>query len=98
VNSLLLAERIPRARMLLLGGEGHLLLLDPDSAAHPVIEDFLAAEELAESDARAATVTVDRAMVAAALRAQPVMPHPVWALNAASRALFAAAARARDEW
>jgi poly(3-hydroxyoctanoate) depolymerase len=98
VNSLLLAERIPRARMLLLRGEGHLLLLDPDSAAHPVVADFLSAGELAESDAHAATVTVDRAMVAAALRQQPVLPHPVWALNTATRALFSSAPGRRGEW
>jgi pimeloyl-ACP methyl ester carboxylesterase len=87
VNSLLLAERIPRARMLLAPGEGHLLLLDADSAAPPVIRDFLAAERLEGSPAYAQTVAVDRAMVAAAMPRRP-LPHLVWALNTATRAVY----------
>jgi pimeloyl-ACP methyl ester carboxylesterase len=100
VNSLLLAHRIPRARLFLAAGEGHLLLLDRDSAVHPVIRDFLAADDLPASEAHARTVTVDRAQVEAALRARGVpLPHPVWVLNAATRALFrhAPAPRADDD-
>src|SRR4051812_46285806 len=96
VNSLMLAERIPRARLLLAPGEGHLLLLDPDSAAHPVIRDFVTSEEPATSDAFAATVTVDRARVVAALGEQPFVAHPAWALNAATRALFYRATGSRS--
>jgi poly(3-hydroxyoctanoate) depolymerase len=96
VNSLMLAERIPRARLLLAAGEGHLLLLDPDSAAHPVIRDFVTSEEPATSDAFAATVTVDRARVVAALGEQPFVAHPAWALNAATRALFYRATGSRS--
>jgi poly(3-hydroxyoctanoate) depolymerase len=87
VNSLLLAERIPRARLLLARGEGHLLLLDPDSSAHPLIRDFLLRAEPARSDAFARTVTVDRRMVDAALPRWP-QPHLVWALNTATRGLY----------
>ncbi|HEX2221363.1 MAG TPA: alpha/beta fold hydrolase [Candidatus Limnocylindria bacterium] len=90
VNSMLLAERIPRARLLVAAGEGHLLLLDPDSAAHPVIRDFLASAEPGRSDAFARTVAVDGGMVAAALPRRP-QPHLVWALNAATRALYSRA-------
>ena len=96
VNSLMLAERIPRARLLLARGEGHLLLLDPDSAAHPVIRDFLTGDEPATSPAFARTVTVDRARVVAALREERFVPHPAWALNAATRALFYGATGSRS--
>jgi pimeloyl-ACP methyl ester carboxylesterase len=96
VNSLLLAQRIPRARLLLAPGEGHLLLLDPDSAALPVIGDFLTSEDLAGSAARARTAVVDRSMVAAALRARRAgLPHPAALLNAATRALYAGATGSR---
>ena len=54
--------------------------------------------DLAESDARTVTMTVDRAMVAAALRRAPVLPHPMWALNTATRALFGPAPGPRGEW
>lgn len=87
VNSLLLAERIPHARMLLAHGEGHLLLLDPDSAAHPVIRDFLTSAAPATSEACERTVTVDRRMVEAAMPRRP-QPHLAWALNTAMRALY----------
>ena len=90
VNSLLLAERIPGARLLLAPGEGHLLLLDPDSAAHAVIRDFLTSAEPARSDAFARTVAVHRGMVAAALPRWP-QPHLVGALNGATRALYSRA-------
>jgi poly(3-hydroxyoctanoate) depolymerase len=86
-NSLLLAERIPRARFLRARGEGHLLLLDAESAAYPVIREFLASEDLASSAAVKSTVAVDRAMVQTALPARP-QPHLIWALNTATRAIY----------
>jgi pimeloyl-ACP methyl ester carboxylesterase len=92
VNSLILAERIPHARLLLAPGEGHLLLLDPDSTALPVIRDFLLSEDLATSPVVSRTAVIDRAMVAAALRARPpAVPHLATVLNAATRALYAGA-------
>ena len=90
VNSLMLAERIPRARLLLAPGEGHLLLLDPDSAAHPVIRAFLISADPAGSDAFARTLVVDRRMLDAAIPTRP-QPHLVWALNAATRAFYSRA-------
>jgi poly(3-hydroxyoctanoate) depolymerase len=88
VNSLLLAQRIPRARLQVARGEGHLLLLDPDSAVHPVIRDFLRRDDLRASDAFRRTVEVDEATVRAALREERLpFPHPIWALNTMTRAL-----------
>ena len=89
VNSLLLAQRIPNARLLLAPGEGHLLLLDPDSAAHPVMRDFVRCDDLRASEAYERTVEVDEAMLEAALRAQGrSLPHPVSVLNAVTRAVY----------
>ena len=86
-NALLLANRIPRARLLLAPGEGHLLLLDPDSAAHPAIRDFIRCDDLAGSEACARTIEVDDAMVEAALREERDA-HPVALLNSMTRAFF----------
>ena len=88
-NALLLAHRIPRARLLLAPGEGHLLLLDPDSAAHPAIRDFVRCDELDGSEAYTRSVDVDEAMLEEALREERLPLHPVAALNALTRALFA---------
>jgi pimeloyl-ACP methyl ester carboxylesterase len=49
VNSALLASRIPDARVLVSETEGHLLLMDADSAVPSAIAEFLGAEELAGS-------------------------------------------------
>jgi pimeloyl-ACP methyl ester carboxylesterase len=95
VNSLLLAAAIPRARLLLARGEGHLLLLDPDSAAHPVMRAFIASEDLATSDARRHTVKVRPPMVDAALRASRPQLHAAGLLNAVTRAVYRDGARAR---
>ena len=88
-NAMLLAHRIPHARLLLAPGEGHLLLLDPDSAAHPAIRDFVRCEELDDSEATARTVKVDDAMLEAALSEEGNGAHPVAWLNALTRALYA---------
>ena len=87
-NALLLAQRIPRARLLLAPGEGHLLLLDPDSAAHPAIRDFIRCDDLAGSEACARTIEVDDEMVAAALREERLALHPMAMLNSMTRAIF----------
>ena len=87
-NALLLADRIPRARLLLAPGEGHLLLLDLDSAAHPAIRDFIRCEDLAGSEACARSVEVDETMVEEALREQRGALHLVALLNSMTRALY----------
>lgn len=66
VNSELLASRLPNARLHLVDGWGHYLLLDRGSGAGKAIADFLAAERLEESSTwRAArTVSADEAHAA----------------------------------
>ena len=87
-NALLLAQRIPRARLLLAPGEGHLLLLDPDSAAHPVDPRLRPLRRARGSEAYTRTVEVDEAMLEAALREERVPLHPVAMLNAFTRAIY----------
>lgn len=48
-NSFLLASRIPRARLFVAHGEGHLLLFDDSGAAHDAIGEFLSADAVEES-------------------------------------------------
>jgi hypothetical protein len=44
-NALLLARRLQNVRVLAAPGEGHLLLMDPDSAVLDPIREFLAAAD-----------------------------------------------------
>lgn len=75
-NALLLARRLQNARVLIAADEGHLLLMDPDSAVLEPIHEFLAAVSLDEAkvwqDAKVATDDDVRAAIAATRRqAQP---------------------------
>ncbi|HYH89452.1 MAG TPA: alpha/beta hydrolase, partial [Solirubrobacteraceae bacterium] len=88
-NALLLAERLPAGRLLVAPGEGHLLLLDPQSSALPAIRDFLVSEELADSATWREAVAVTRPMLDAALPAVPAgLPNPVSLMSAGIRAFF----------
>lgn len=86
-NSVLLASRLHRARLLTLAGEGHYLLLDPDSAAGPLIADFLRADRLRDSAtwSEARRVGSDDAIAAAAAH---VVRSPINALNMPFRRVF----------
>lgn len=100
VNSLVLAHRIPRARLMIAPGEGHLLLLDPDSAAHRMVRAFLMSDDLRASEAWERTVKVHRGMVDAALGAGRVqLQNPVWLLNSVARAIYPdGRARSGQDW
>jgi poly(3-hydroxyoctanoate) depolymerase len=50
-NAVLLAGRLPRARVLMAPGEGHLLLMDAASTVLEPIRDFLAADSVEDSAA-----------------------------------------------
>jgi poly(3-hydroxyoctanoate) depolymerase len=75
-NGVQLARLLPTSRLHVLPGEGHLFMWDPDSAAVPLVEDFLTAPAHAESEAWTAGTAVDddatvEAAFAAAKGAQP---------------------------
>jgi pimeloyl-ACP methyl ester carboxylesterase len=80
-NSLLLAHRLPRARLLVAPGEGHLLLFDPKSRALPAIRGFVR-----DGDWGAAEPVVREALDAG-LRVNPAQ-HPLAAVSAGVRALW----------
>jgi pimeloyl-ACP methyl ester carboxylesterase len=84
-NAMLLASRLPRARVLLAPGEGHLLLMDPESAVLEPIRDFLGSEPLDTAsvwtDSR--VVTIEDA--AAAISATPHQIQPWGVLNSILR-------------
>jgi len=80
-NALLLAHRLPDARLLVAAGEGHLLLLDPESRALPAIHDFICDGE------RGDAVEVTKPMLDAELRATGA-PHPLALMSAGVRAFW----------
>ncbi len=75
-NSYMLAHRLPCARLVLAPGEGHLLLMDPDSTALAGIRDFVCAERLEDAPVWRDGAVVDDAQVRAAIAAarSPIQP------------------------
>jgi poly(3-hydroxyoctanoate) depolymerase len=86
-NGTQLARLLPESRLHVLPGEGHLFMWDPESAAIPLLEDFLGADDLAASKAWASGLAVDDdATVDAAFKASlGAQPHRT--LSAAYRRL-----------
>lgn len=84
-NALMLAHRLPQGRAMVVPGEGHLLLMDPDSSAHEPIRGFLAAPSLEDEPAwRDARVVVD-ADVRAAMPPARAQVQPLGAIAALAR-------------
>lgn len=67
-NALLLARHIPRARLFIAPGEGHLLLMDDMSRCLPMIRSFLGAASVRRSCAWREAIVVDDEMLDDALR------------------------------
>lgn len=76
-NGVQLARLLPQSRLHILPDEGHLFMWDPESAAVPVVEDFLRAPSPTESEAwtRGAAVDDDAAVDAAFAAARGAQPH-----------------------
>ena len=70
-NSYLLGRYMPNARLVIVPGEGHLLLMDHDSAALPFIGDFISASTVASSTAWRDGIDVDDEMLERVLAAHP---------------------------
>jgi pimeloyl-ACP methyl ester carboxylesterase len=83
-NALLLAHYIPRARLAVAPGEGHLLLLDDRSRCLPVIRNFLSAATVSRSRVWREAITVDAEMLEDALRGAPPN-HPTALMSALVR-------------
>jgi pimeloyl-ACP methyl ester carboxylesterase len=84
-NGILLARELPTSRLVLVPGEGHLLLFDPESAAWPALAGFLADGEGSAAWQDGEQIVDDHA-VAEALRRSPG-GQPYKAVSAAFRRL-----------
>jgi fermentation-respiration switch protein FrsA (DUF1100 family) len=58
-NAVQLARLLPESRLHVLPGEGHLLVVDPDGGAIPLLEDFFAAPTVERSRAWSTGRVVD---------------------------------------
>ena len=83
-NAMLLGRHLPNARVVVAPGEGHLLLMDDDSAVLPAIGSFLAADDPGEADAWRKATVVDDAMLRRALTRDAPSPANPWALMSAA--------------
>ncbi len=85
-NAYLLGRYLPNARVVVLPGEGHLLLMDDRSAALPVISDFLSAPGLARSSAWRDAIEVDDEMLRGVIDSDPAgFVNPAALLSACVR-------------
>lgn len=76
-NSMLLASHIPRARLVRVPDEGHLMLFDDRSEAHAPIQDFLEARWFSASVAWQQADRPTRRQAAAAARVTQPLPWTV---------------------
>jgi len=76
-NGVQLTRLLKHSRLHVLAGEGHLFMWDPETAAVPLVEDFLRAPSQAESEAWASGATVgdDAAVERAFASARGAQPH-----------------------
>lgn len=87
-NGMMITHLLPEGRMVICNDEGHLMPLDPDSAAHPMIREFLTATDLSVAPVWARAERVSSAQLTDAL--QGTGPQlPPWSI---------ANARMRKRW
>ena len=72
---MLLARELPNSRLVLVPGEGHLLLFDPESAALPALADFFADGEESPTWREAEAVRDDGAVADALRRSRGGQPY-----------------------
>jgi pimeloyl-ACP methyl ester carboxylesterase len=92
-NAVLLARHIPSARLLVAAGEGHMLLMDDESAVFPALRSFLAATTTERSTAWLDATDVDDDLLEEALRSHPpALSNPAAVISALVRGYATAAA------
>jgi pimeloyl-ACP methyl ester carboxylesterase len=79
VNGMLLAHLLPRGRLLVLPGEGHLMLMDSESGCHPAAREFLAADAVEDAAVWEQAVEVDERALEAGLAATGFQ-LPTWSI------------------
>ncbi len=87
-NALLLTNRLPHARGVVVAGEGHLMLMDERSAAFSPIEEFLGAERHDQTEVWQRGFVADDAQLEAAIRATRGQAQPWGVTGALLRAVF----------
>lgn len=87
-NALLLTNRLPEARGVVAPGEGHLMLMDEDSAAFEPIAEFLGAERHDATATWQRGFVADDAQLQAAIRATRGQAQPWGVTGAFMRAAF----------
>ena len=84
-NALLIASRLPDARVLVCEGEGHFLLLDESTAAVAALKEFLAARRVDDAPAWRHALAVDPAEARERVRADGIGALPWGAISAMFR-------------
>jgi poly(3-hydroxyoctanoate) depolymerase len=87
-NALLLTNRLRHARGVVVEGEGHLMLMDEDSAAFEPITEFLGAARHEDASAWRRGFVADDAQLEAAIRATRGQAQPWGVSGAFLRAVF----------
>lgn len=89
-NALMLASRLPNARLLLAPTEGHLMVMDSESATHEPIRRFLAAPDLEREPVWREGAVVTMAAARAAVPSARRQVQPLGAIGAAARRIWSA--------
>ena len=84
-NAKMIAHLIPGSRLLVLEGEGHLLMVDEQSQSHAAVREFLTAADVDNSDVWQRSVVVGASDVSAALAAAPRQLPPLSLLDGRAR-------------
>lgn len=87
-NALLLTNRLPEARGIVAEGEGHLMLMDEDSATFEPMSEFLGAERHDETDTWRRGFVASDSQLEAAIRATQGQAQPWGASGTLMRTLF----------
>jgi pimeloyl-ACP methyl ester carboxylesterase len=80
-NGMLLAHMLPNARLVLLRGEGHLMLMDDESQSHPAIREFVEAPSYEETQVWQQALDVDEQALKVGL-ASAGFQLPSWSIPA----------------
>ena len=85
VNAMLLTHMLPNARLLVCHDEGHLIVMDQESEAHPAIREFLTAPRLSRTKVWREASTVSAEELEIALFAAPFQLPPLSIFNQRAR-------------
>jgi hypothetical protein len=85
VNGMMIAYMLPNSRLLVCRGEGHLIVMDGTSSSHPMIHEFLTADELEQTKVWNEADNVDADKLHTALSSAPIQLPPLSIVNVVAR-------------